>query len=494
MLSIARSLKRTREIGLRKTIGATRGQIIKLFLTETFVVTALSLITACYLILWLIPAFNGLDIIQSSRQQINLELMKDPGLYIIFILFAIGVSLLAGLYPALYLSSFQPVNALQGAAKIAGFSRLLTRKILMGIQFAVSLMSIIFIVYFYRLHIYWLTFDPGIAMENFVDVYLQEVNPEILRNEIVSSSNVAGVSFSDDVPIYGGGKALSLRTEKMDKPRPANYFSIDPEFIPNFQIELIAGRNFSKAFSTDIATAIIINEKAVQAFELVSPEAAIGRTLASEDDAKVTVIGVVKDFNYTFPDVPIDPLVLRYRPEEFRIANIRYVPGKKDEIKAYLPYAWEKYDKVHSVHYKFLDEAQEELNSSARDLVIISVWACGFIVLITLFGLLGMVTYTTEVRVKEIGIRKVLGASVSSITYLLTKDYIRLISYAAIFAIPAGFFLSEAMMQEFAFRPDTSLWVLPAALIFILILALLTVGSQTVKAALTNPVETLKEE
>jgi len=494
ILSIARSLKRTKEIGLRKVIGSRRSQIIKLFISETFVITFVALVVACFFILWLIPVFNGLDVIQQSRQQINIEQMKDPALYIIFFLFAIVVSLLAGLYPALYLSSFQPANALQGISRVKGLSHLLTRKILMGIQFAVSLMAIIFIAYFYQLHVYWMTFDWGIASENFVNVYLKDVNHQTFRNEIVTNSNIRGVSFSNEIPIYGGGGTLKLKTENIEKSRRTDSYSIDPEFINNFEIKLIAGRNFSSEFTTDIENAIIINERAAQVFELGSLEQAIGKTVISDYDSRFTVIGIVKDFNYTFPDTPIGPLVLRYKPENFRIANISYMPGKKDEIKTYLENTWKKFDKLHAIHYKFFDDEQEELNSSVAGPIKISGWACGFVILIALLGLLGMVTYTTEMRVKEIGIRKVLGASIPGVAYFLSKGDLKIILYSAIVALPGGYVISELIMQNFAFRPGLSLWVLPAALLFILILALITICSQTVKAAVANPVESLRYE
>lgn len=494
ILSIARSLKRAKEIGLRKVIGSRRSQIIKLFLSETFIITFMALIAACIFIIWLIPVFNGLDVIQSSRQQINIEQMKDPVLYIIFFLFAIFVSLLAGIYPALYLSSFQPANALQGASKIKGFSQLLIRKILMGSQFAVSLMAIIFIAYFYQLHTYWMTFDRGIASENFVNVYLKDVNPQTFKNEIITNSNIKGISFSNEIPIYGGGGILKLKTKNMEKTRQANYYSVDPEFINNFVIKLIAGRNFSSELTTDIENAIIINEKAAQVFALGTPEQAIGKSVFSDDDSRFSVIGIVKDFNYTFPDVPIGPLVLRFQPENFRIANISYMPGKKYEIKTYLESTWKKFDKLHAINYKFFDDEQEELNASVAGPIKISGWACGFVILIALLGLLGMVTYTTEMRVKEIGIRKVLGASIPGVTYFLSKGYLKIILYSAIVALPGGYLLSEAIMQNFAFRPGLSLLVLPAALIFILVLALVTICSQTVRAAVANPVESLRYE
>ena len=493
ILSIAQSLKRTREIGLRKVTGARRSQIIMLFLSETFVITFFALFAACLLILWLIPVFNGLDVIENSKLQINIQQMKDPVLYIVFILFAIGVSILAGLFPALYLSSFQPINALQGVTGIKGLSHLLARKILMGVQFAVSLIFIIFIIHSRQLHTYLTTLDYGIETENLVYVHLREVNYEIFRNEIITNSNINGVSLSSEVPVFGGQSVLGLRTEKMEKPIPTCYYSVDPEFIKDFNIELIAGRNLSDEFSTDKVNAIIINQEAVNVFDLGSSVESIGKTLISGDDQEVMVIGVVKNFIYTFPDEPIAPLVLQYKPEEFRFANINFMPGKKDEIKAYLQDVWKKFDKVHDVSYEFLDDAQQKLHSEMHGIIGIFSWACGFVIIIALFGLLGMATYTTEMRIKEIGIRKVFGASVSRVVYLLSKDYMKLILYSAVFALPVAYFLSGMFYQFFAFRPDLSIWVLPAALIFILILALITISSQTVKAALANPAETLKE-
>jgi putative ABC transport system permease protein len=274
---------------------------------------------------------------------------------------------------------------------------------------------------------------------------------------------------------------------------PTCYYSVDPEFIKDFNIELIAGRNLSNEFSTDKVNAIIINQEAVNVFDLGSPIESIGKTLITGDDLEVMVIGVVKNFIYTFPDEPIAPLVLQYKPEEFRFANISYMPGKKDEIKEYLQGVWKKFDKVHDVSYEFLDDAQQKFYSEIYGIIRIISLACVFVIIIALFGLLGMATYTTEMRIKEIGIRKVFGASILKVVYLLSKDYIKLILYSAVLAIPSAYFLSGMFYQFFAFRPDLSIWVLPAALIFILILALITISSQTVKAALANPAETLKE-
>jgi len=493
-LSIAGSLKRTREIGFRKVIGAKRIQIIRLFLSETFVITFSALVASVLFILWFIPVFNELDIIQNSKLQVNFDQLKDPGLYIVFILFTIILSILAGLFPALYLSSFKPVAALQGVSKIKGLSHLLMRKLLIGIQFAVSLVIIIITIYSNRLFTYWMSFDYGIKIENLVNVYLQDVNYENFRNELSEESSINRVSLSNEVPVFGSQTMLDLRNDNMEKPRSTYYYSVDPEYINNFGIQIVAGRNFSNDFSTDKEDAIIVNEKAVEDFDLGSPVESIGKTLIVADDQEVKVIGVVENFSYYAPDEPIQPLILRYRPEEFRFANISYVPGREDEIKEYLREKWKKFDNVHAVSFKFMDDARQEASREGRGIIGIFGFTCGFIILIALLGLLGMASYTTRMRIKEISIRKVLGANVSNVVYLLSENYMKLILYSAVFAIPVAYIFSKLFYQSFAFRPDLSLWVLPASLFFILILALITISSQTVKGALANPADTLRVE
>jgi len=494
ILSIARALRRTKEIGLRKVIGARRSQVIKLFLSETFTVTFLALTAACLLLLVMIPAFNGIDAIENTKMQINIGLMKDPGLYTDFILFAIAVSLIAGLYPALYLSSFQPVRALQGSGKIKGFSHLLTRKILMTIQFAVSLISIIFIVYFYQLNAYWLAFDSGITIDNIASISMREIQHETFRNEALSNSSITGVCFSSSIPIYGGFNRPGLRTQAMEESRTAYYYSVDTEFIHTFGLKLVAGRNFSDDFPTDKNNTIIINEKAVQALNLGTPDDALGLELILGKNTNVTVVGVVQDFHYRSFENAIDPLALRFRPEEFRYANAAYVPGKKEAVTAALPGIWKKFDKVHPVNYVFLDDEKERMESQISGTINISAWACGLVVLIALFGLLGMAAYTTEMRVKEIGIRKVLGASAAGAAFVLSKDYIKLIVSAAVFALPCGYFLTDIFFQFFSVRPGLNPLVPFAVLVFILSLALVTIGSQTAKVARANPADTLRTE
>ncbi len=498
ILSIARSLKRSKEIGLRKVIGSKRSQIFTLFLSEAFVITFLALITACFFVLFLVPLFNNMEMIENAGEQINLEMMKDPGIYVDFFLVAFVISLLAGLYPALYLSSIRPINAMKGISKNKGSSHLITRKILMGIQFGVSLISIIVILNFNQIFGFWKSYDRNVAYDNCVNVFLGEVNYETFRNEISRNSMFTGVSFSEVKPLYGRWQFLSMKTEDMVEPLKAFYFNVDTEFMDNFELEIIAGRNFSREFTTDVGKAVIVNEKTVKALGIDSPEKIIGKVLSvGHNNPGVRVIGVVKDFTHRiYLENPIIPTVLVHLPESFRYANIRYLPEMEKEIKASLPEIWKEFDKVHPGRFSFANNALRLYEMNNTGIVKIFTTVAGLVILIALFGLLGMTAYTTELRVKEIGIRKVLGASSRELVYLLSKSYMKLIVFTCFIVLPIGYKLSDLVIQFLyvAIRPSLSLWILPAAMLIILLLTFITTGSLTIKAANANPVNSLREE
>ncbi|MFC1493345.1 ABC transporter permease [candidate division KSB1 bacterium] len=494
ILSIARSLKRTKEIGLRKVIGAKRKDIIALFLCESFAITLIALVASCFFLIWLIPAVNGINAIAENNLLINMDILSEPGLYIIFVLFTAVVSVLAGLYPALHLSLIRAVNALRGGTGTTGIRKLTSRKVLMSIQFAISLMSIIFIVYFYQVTEYWLSFDIGINTENIVSLRLQDVNHEVIKNELRTNSNIICISFSDNIPVYGGRDYRNLAAEKSENIINAFCSFIDTEFIDNFELKLVAGRNFSTDFSTDIGKTIIINENMSGLLDLGASDEAIGKRIILDKKTELTVIGIVKDFNFRSLENKIGPMAFLYYPEKFRYANIKYVQGKKEDVKVSISKMWDKTDRYNPVDYLFFEDIQKRMKSDIDEIIKFASVACGYIIFVALCGLLGMSMYTTELRVKEIGIRKAFGSSVSAAVYVLSKDYIKLILYSSAFAIPCAFFLTAFMMQFIATRPGLSLWVPPVTLIFVLTLALLTISSQTIKAAQTNPVNTLREE
>lgn len=280
----------------------------------------------------------------------------------------------------------------------------------------------------------------------------------------------------------------------MEKYKSTCFYIVDPEFIDNFEIDLIAGRTFSAELATDIGNTIIINEKAAQVLELGSAAESIGKILMPNNQAEVTVIGVVRDFNFRTLEDQIGPIALFYQPGSFRFANIGFIAEEREKFKTFLADTWKKFDKIHPIDYLFLKDVQDEMDKQMSSMIGMIAGTGGFVMLIALLGLLGMATYTTEMRTKEIGIRKVMGASVSDVIYTLSKDYLKPILYSAVFALPGGYFLAEAGYQFVANRPDLSLWVPVGVFIFVLISALFTISLQTVKAAMTTPAATLREE
>ena len=491
-LSTARSEKRAREIGIRKVVGASRTALVKQFFGETIIYTLISLFAAVIIVFMLLPSFRDI-----TGQDIQLEDLTGLIFILGLPLITLFVGFVSGSYPAVFLSSFKPVKVLKEVSK-SHTKDVNFRKILIVVQFAVSITLIICTFIISKQLDYLKHKDVGFNKNQLLVIRIRgdrfRENIEPLKNELIKYSHITGVSFSSTKPIYGGFWRTMIKTEKMEEPIRAYYYTIDPDFIHNFDIELITGRNFSDAFSTDKSSAILLNKKAVQALNLSSPEDALGQTILLGESGRATVIGIVGDFNYRSLENPINPLVMRYKPEDFRFANIRYTPGKKEDMKAFLVEIWKKFDKIRPANYIFIEDEQERYNAQISGTILISAWACGFVILISLLGLLGMSMYTTEMKVKEIGIRKVLGSNVFSITCLLSKGYIRLICISAAFALPGGFLLSKSMLQFFAFRPDMNLWVLPGTLIFILALAMLTIGSQVLRAAQANPVDTLKVE
>ncbi len=285
-----------------------------------------------------------------------------------------------------------------------------------------------------------------------------------------------------------------LKTNFTPEPVRTAYFGVDPDFLVNFELKLIAGRNFSNEITTDKKVSIILNEKAVAILGLGTPEEAIGKAVTFGKEKSVYVIGILKDFNYRSLENEIGPMLLHYQPKYYEYASIRYLPGKKEELKTALLKSWGSLDKIHPLDCRFFDDLDASVNSFFTDLITIAGWTCGFVVFIALLGLLGMTSYSAEVRVKEVGIRKVLGATAPGITMLLSKDYVKLISISGAVATPLAYIISKLIMQAFPYRVGLSFWVFPFGLFLILALALITISTQTIKAAGANPVNSLREE
>ncbi|MFC1556146.1 FtsX-like permease family protein, partial [candidate division KSB1 bacterium] len=494
ILSVARSLKRTKEIGLRKVLGATRGQVTFLFLSEAFVLALISLAGACLVLLWMAPAFNDLYIVQNAKMYINLDLMNNIEIYASFFLLTIVISLISGLYPSLYLSTFLPVKALKGVSFIKGFSRLLTRRILLVIQFSISIIIIITAIFLQKQTSFMMNYDKGLNVDNFASIINRSVDYTTLSNELKKSSLISDITCASNMPVHGSWGRTRITPFNSDEEMELAYYSIDPDFIPFFGLDIVAGRNFSYDLQSDIETGVILNEKAVHLLGYESPADVIGKPVFRGSEKNYIAIGVLKDFHFKSLENELEPLMIRYTPEHFDYVHIRFTQGQKEELKAAIAEIWKELDPVRIVDLQFYDELEAEEQTLFSELITLSGWISGFIIFVSLIGMFGMTLYTVEMKEKEIGIRKVLGAGVSKLVLYLSKDIFKIILYSGIVGLPCAWLINKMFLQEFAHRISLSPWVFTLGVLIPLTLSLLICGSQTLRAALINPIEILKDE
>lgn len=498
-LSVARSIKRAREIGIRKVVGAHRSQVAWQFLGESVLLVFVALGVACVLLVWLVPAFNQLFSIhiaevQFTGPQIDFR-WADLSLYLLFVGFSVSIGLVAGLYPAFYLSSLNPVTVFKRLSRAKGLTGERLRKVLTVTQLSVSLFFMIMVALLYQQLQFMIQVDYGFDKEHVVNVDLKGQSYERFRQEIVGHPTVRGVSAMSLIPATGSRHHAWLQAEEGVERLQGNSLEVDEHFVDNLGLDLIAGRNFSADFSTDPAQAVLLNETAVRLLRLGTPAAAIDEVI-TYDGVPRRVIGVVRDFRYDLSFLAIGPLALVNEPGSFDYASVRIDPNDVAGTLAVLEKAWDTLDPVRPLDYAFMEEQLAEAPEMVifrKLLGLIGVIAL-FSVFIACLGLLGMATYSAEVRVKEVGIRKVMGASVTSVVVLLSKDFARLIGVAVVLVVPLAWLTSKQVLQLFDNQMTLGVGIFVVSVSLLVVLALLTVGSQTMKAGFTNPVDTLRHE
>ncbi len=499
-LTAARSLKRAREIGIRKVVGAQRRQIVQQFLSEAIIIAVLACLLASVLLVWLVPAFNGLSGFQEDLdlRNISLDTMQHMGLYVSFLLFAIGLGVVAGLYPAYKLAAYAPSLVLQGVTAAKGFARVAMRKVLIVFQFALAAMGITITLVVYQQLSLVLHADYGFDEEQLISIDLQGVPIATLRNELLHRAEVVDVAAVSGLPSAGGKIWTDIQADGMDEPMIIQFYAIDDHFMSQFNVRLLAGRDFAEVSPTnDGVEPVLITEKTVTALGFASPEAAIGQVVSFDnypDPHSAMVLGVVSNFYTRGYDRGYQPVVLRYLPERYRHAVVRVRLGDVAGTLAALQATWKKVAPTTAFSYAFYDDQLAREYLFMNDIVKFFGVLTGFIILIAGLGLLGMASYTAETRTREVGIRKVMGADVTGVVMLLSRDYVRLVFIAVVVATPLAYVLANVLLQQFANRIELNVWYFMAGILPTLALALLTIGSQTLKAGLANPVDTLRQE
>ncbi len=493
-LSTARSALRAKEIGVRKVIGAGKGELVAQFLSESILICAVATLISFFLTWAVLPVINNL-----SGASFTIHSLLTPSVLLPLLAVPFVVGILSGIYPALFLSSFQPVKVLKGVLKV-GNGNLSFRKILVITQFAISIILIISTEVVIRQLQYMQNKSLGFNKDQIVTL---NDNPGLnqsflsFKAALLSNANIKEVARSSRIPsgrlLDSQGSQISNGNTMAPTKADIKYVQADEDFIPAYHVNVVAGNNFSKPNGMDTSS-FIINEAAVSALSLHSNEDAIGKPFMY-GDRKGQIIGVINDFNFESLHQQIIPLVLLTSTAQNGYNRISVkVSGNIPSAIAHIEKTWKTYLPETPFDYTFLDDRFADLYKAERQQQMVFSIFAGIAIFIACLGLFGLSAFTITQRIKEIGIRKVLGASISSIAILISKEFLRLVAIAAVIAFPIAWYAMHNWLQDFAYRTSISWWVFVFAGIIALAIALTTVCFQAIKAALANPVKSLRSE
>lgn len=500
-LATARSANRAREVGLRKVVGAQRNQLVKQFLGESLFYAFLATLLALVLVEMFLPTFN-----QLVGKQIDINYFKNRQISLGLVALTILVGMISGSYPALFMSSFRPLKVLQSKIFLATGAKgaLRFRSALVVLQFTISIALIITTMVVNKQMQYVQNKQLGFNKEHVVIIPIRDEevqnNFEAIKNALTAQAEVLNATVLSNFPWQTGFYDFGVHAEGMREDATVSIpvLLVDHDFIRTFEMEIIAGRDFAKEFTADKGKAFILNETAVKklGWNSVLEKKFAVQHVASGEDVAGKVIGVVKDFHFRSLHHKIEPLAIFIAPVEYYIDNIAVRIQDHDIHRALtsLEQTWRKFVPNRPFRYFFLDEDFDALYRKEQKLSGIFKSFAGLAIFIACLGLFGLASFAAEQRRKEIGIRKTLGATVSNITVLLSREFAKLTILANIIAWPLAFFVMKDWLQDFAYRMDLNLLLFVVSGLIALTIALLTVSYQAIKAALANPVESLRYE
>ncbi|NIM89861.1 MAG: FtsX-like permease family protein [Candidatus Aminicenantes bacterium] len=497
-LSTARSARRAREVGMRKILGAFRWQLIKQFLGESLILALVSLLLAVVLVILFQGLFNSL-----IGKELALNLFESRTIFLGFagIVFIVGV--LAGLYPAIFLSAFEPIRILKRKVGTGGKSGSF-RRILVVMQFTISIVLIIGTLIIRNQLNYMRSQNLGFSKEQVVVIPIHDREArksyESIKTEIMKNTSVISTSASSSVP----GKpvtniAYRVEDAQEDEHVSVDTFFIDHDFLETLDIKLASGRNFSQEFSTDQAEAFIINETAARTFGWSN---ALNKQIIWPSDLrrrdaivkKGQVVGVIKDFNVTSLHQSIGPVLLQISPSNFRYLSVRIAPENIPRTLAFIQGEWSRFSPAYPFEYSFLDEDFDRLYRTDQKVGRIIGLFSTLAIFVACLGLFGLASFSAEQRTKEIGIRKVLGASVSGIVLFFSREFTKWVLAANLIAWPVAYFVMNKWLQHFAYRTKIGFGIFVLSALLTFVIAFVTVSYQSIKAAVANPVDSLRYE
>ncbi|HRH60000.1 MAG TPA: ABC transporter permease [Chitinophagaceae bacterium] len=497
-LSTARSSKRSAEVGIRKVLGAQKGTLIKQFLGESVLMSIIAFVFALGIMYLLLPFFN-----EASGRNISFSLTQNAAMAFGFLVLAIIAGLIAGSYPSFYLSSFAPVKVLKGKLSntLAAVS---LRKVLVVFQFVISVILIISSVVIASQMSYMRNKDLGFAKDQQLVIPLRSVSAKniytSLKDALKNNSQVLNAGASQYYPgIFNPSDNLFYRDgQSMQEGKRVRMNWVDFDFLKTLGVGPVAGRLFDAQFPADTANGMVVNESTIKELGFASAEKAVGQNINFDwqgQNYKFRILGVVKDFHFENLRLPITPFA--FRLASGNSVNYLVVHAKTAGMAQLIKSAeteWRKLNPNEPFEYSFLDaDFQKNYESETRLSALVGYFTV-IAILISCLGLFGLATFSAEQRTKEIGVRKVLGASVTGIVALLSKDFLKLVGIAIIIASPVAWWVMNKWLQEFAYRTDISWTVFVITIIVTMMIALLTISFQAIRAAVANPVKSLRTE
>jgi putative ABC transport system permease protein len=489
-LTTARSAERAKEVGIRKVVGAARFQLTKQFISESVTICFIAFALSVLLCALALPVFN-----QLAGKQISSSIFNNPSQVLILFLLSVIIGIVAGFYPALVLSSFKPVSVLKGRFT-TGTRGLILRKGLVVFQFTISIILIVGTIVVYTQLNYMRNQNLGFNKDQTMVINTNyDKSKEAFKESLASVPGVLSSTFSSSVPGSDNTSAYSEMENAKGETQKTNldlYF-VDYDYIKQYDLKLVAGRSFSKDFPTDTTQAMVINESAARALGYSSPQQAVGRNF-SQWGRQGKIIGVLKDFHYKSLQQQIQPLTMRMEKGAYGLISIKVSAVNLPATIKAIGNKWNEIIPNRPFDYNFLDEsfdkqyrAEENFGNLFFNFAVLAIF-------ISCLGLLGLSSYSTIQRTKEIGVRKILGASVSSIVNLLSTEFIKLVLIAFIIAVPIAWLGMNKWLQDFAYRTNISWWMFGLAALASLFIAFFTISFQAIKAAIANPVKSLRTE
>jgi len=497
-MATARSASRAREVGIRKTIGADRGTLVRQFLAESFVFTLIALLIAVIIIPLILPTFNYL-----AGREFTLAVFAQPLIWLVILTIVVVTGLAAGSYPAFYLSTFDAAGILKGELTY-GRSSGVFRRVLVVLQFTISVFMIVGTAGVTRQLNFFRTKDLGFDKQGLLVTTLRDTAftnhklPAFLE-EIQRSPGVRGAARASSIPGEPQGKVVfRVDNNGVMEEQALNFYFVNYDFIDLMGIRMIAGRQFERERASDLKGAFIVNQTAVQ--RLNWGEQALGRHMQFGINTDGTArwdgesIGVMQDFNYKSLHNPVEPLVFILSAEIGPQLCIRVAPANRDATVDYIRQTWEKFGNLYPFTYRYIDDVLDKAYEDERKLGAIFGYFAGLTIFIACLGLLGLSAFIVEKRTKEIGVRKIIGATEFNIIWHVAREFLLLVAISNLIAQPLAFYGLKKWLQNFPYQTELGFTIFGVSLLISLLIAVLTVSYQAIKAAWSNPVEALRYE